>query len=376
MATPRPSLAQINDRIQGDIKAKIGSQASFLRRSWIGIMGRVFAGAIHLLYGYIQWASRQFFVATADEESIIKKASLYGINRNAASVASGAVSFKGLPGITIIPGTVVARNDGQRYESVGYTDILPNTGINPTPTAVPVKAILPGSIANTLIGASFILESPIAGVEELVTVTSEIKDGTDLETIQSLVDRYETRIQKTPQGGAKNDYENWAKEVPNVGQVKVYGPGDIFNTTTSFVPPVGEVWVYFAEAQSDAQPTQNRIDQVRDYLTIKKPITAILKVFGIKNKVIPIKIKLKVTPGYTQAQAELDIFNSLKDLVDDVATPLSILYLSQINEAISRPISEFSHELELPAANVQLGIDEIGKIDKLTPGNFIVTLLP
>lgn len=371
MATPRPTLEQINDRIQGDIKAKIGSQASFLRRSWIGIMGRVLAGAVHLLYGYIQWASRQFFISTADEESVIKKASLYGIFRKPASLASGAVTFTGTPGITLIPGTVVVRNDGQRYETTQYVDI----GVGPT--AVPVKAILPGSNGNSPVGQNFILESPIAGVDELQTVSSEIKDGTDLETIPDLIRRYEIRLQKTPQGGAKADYEQWAGEIFGIGQVKVYGPGDISLAIgqQAFIPPVGEVWVYIANLDGIVTPTQSKIDEVQAHLNIKRPVTATVRVFGIKNRIIPIQIRVKPSPGSTLELAKADIANNLIDLFDDLATPLSTVYLSQITEAISRPVSEFNHELILPAANVELGIDEIGKIDVNSPTNFSVTLL-
>lgn len=359
MAYVRPTLEEINSRISADIKAKMGTQATFLRRSWIGVFGRVLAGACHLLYGYISHSIRQYFVVSADEDSIIKKASLYGITRTPASLAFGAVSFTGTADIIVPVGTVLVNAEGYRYET---TTQVPLTG---APTVITVRAIDPGSAGNMEVGEKLTLESPRAGIDDEQTVSSSIQNGADLETMESLITRYTNRIQKIPQGGSKYDYFQWAKEIPNVGHVVVYVPGEIsaIRKSNDFVPPVGEVWVYFTEGQTFAQPTPSRVKQVQDHLNIKKPVTATVQVFGIKRKVIPFNISVRLAPGSNIAQARIDIQNSLIDLFEEQAIPTSTVFKSQIDEAISRSTAELDHTLITPAGNVVIGIDEIGVID-------------
>lgn len=368
----RPTLEQINERIQADIKAKMGSQATFLRRSWIGVFGRVLAGACHLLYGYIAHSIRQFFIVSADEDSIVKKASLYGINRIPASLAFGAVAFKGTPGVNIPLGTVVLRSDGTRYVTTLSMDL--GTG----DTNIPVRAVDPGKSGNAPLDTVMTLESPRAGVDDDQVVTSTITNGADLEPIEDLIARYTNRIQNIPQGGAKADYLHWAKEVPNVGLVKVYVPGEItaIRKSNDFIPPIGEVWVYFSEKDSTVQPSPTKIGQVLDYLNVKKPVTATVRAFGIKYRVIPFNIQVKLAAGSPLSQARIDIQNALFDLLEEQAIPTSTVFLSQINEAISRSSAEIDHTLITPISNVTMGIDEVGILDPINPANFVVTQIP
>lgn len=356
----RPTLDQINARIQADIKAKIGTQASFLRRSWLNIFGRVLAGAVHLLYGYIQWAVRQLFIVSADDESVIKKAALYGLARKAPAFASGMASFTGTAGVTVPSGTIISTADGVRYQTTVAKDLVVG------PTVIAIRAMASGESGNLDTGEALILESPLAGVNDEVTVFSTVSGGADIESIDALKARYLTRVQRPPQGGSKADYELWAKELPFVGLVMVYAPGEISSIggTANFIPPVGEVWVYFANPESTATPSQAEIDQVQAYLNVRKPVTATVQVKGIVNRLIQIAVAIKPSATSTLTLAKQDVKNALKDMIGEQALPTATLYLSQINEAISRPSTEIDHTVSIPAADIVMGVDEIGKLDE------------
>lgn len=366
MSYPRPTLNQINARVQGDIKSKIDTKSSFLRRSWVNVFGRVMSGMVHTLWGYLQWIARQNFIVSADEESIIKKASLYGISRKPPAYAAGAAYFTGTPGVTIPSGTVISRADGVRYQTTVDIDL------SAYPTAIPVKALEHGENGNLGADEALILESPIAGVNEEQVVSSAIRNGADIENINSLISRYTARVQRPPQGGSKVDYEMWTRELSNIGQVRVYSPGEIsfLNGTPNFVPPVGEVWVYFSEVNAIATPVAERIIAVQRYLDIKKPVTATVRVFGIKNRLIAFNVKVKTAVNSTLSLARIDIRNVLIDLLDEQAIPTATVFLSQINESISKPSSEVDHVLITPSNSLVMGIDEIGKLDE---SNFVVT---
>lgn len=205
------------------------------------------------------------------------------------------------------------------------------------------------------------LDSPLGGVDDEATVTEAITGGAELETFESLKTRLLLRQQKPPQGGAKSDYEAWAKELFDVGTVKVYGPGEI-NDNTAFIPPVGEVWVYFSTADGET-PSGPAVQVMQDHLDARKPLTATVVVEGTVVRYLEIAVAIKPSATSTFNLAKEDIKNNLIDLLDDVGIPTATVYLSQINEAISRPSSELNHTLLTPVADVVLDIDEIAKLD-------------
>lgn len=352
----RPTLKDIVDRTLADITASLGTQASILRRSWTSIFARAFSGAVHLLYGYIQWAKDQFFVDTAEDDSMIQKAAIYGITRIPASYASGQIIVTGLPSTLVPAGTYFKRQDGQRYVSTL------DTSLNLGPTNITVRADEAGELANYSAGSALAMESPIGGVDNTATVSIDnpIELGNDLETLPSLKERYLLRVQNPPQGGSKADYVSWAKEVPGIGLTKVYTPGEI--STSPFNPPVGTVEVYFLDAGSNATPSSGRIAQVQAYLDLKKPVTATVRVYGISRQAINFSIRAKPSIGYTFSQMAQDIIAEITDLLNLEGKPGETIHLSNINEAISRPVSEGYHFLDNPSSDVTLAYNQLGVI--------------
>ena len=101
MPFERPTLTIIINRIQNDIETRLSDVGTLLRRSLLKILARVFGGAIHLLYGYIDYQSDQIFVTTADTSGLDKIATEYGKTRNAATYATGQGTATGTAGTTI-----------------------------------------------------------------------------------------------------------------------------------------------------------------------------------------------------------------------------------------------------------------------------------
>ena len=61
MPFTKPTLQEIVDRIDSDIQSRITGATTFLRRSILKVLGRVLAGAIHLLYGYLEFQKDQLY---------------------------------------------------------------------------------------------------------------------------------------------------------------------------------------------------------------------------------------------------------------------------------------------------------------------------
>lgn len=117
MPLDRPSLHTLQTRIEGDIESGIDASAPLLRNSVLRVLARVFAGAVHLLYGLIVWVSRQVFPDTAEAEYLERWAGIYGISRIPATFASGRLTLTGANGTVIPAGTVFVADGDLEYIS-------------------------------------------------------------------------------------------------------------------------------------------------------------------------------------------------------------------------------------------------------------------
>jgi uncharacterized phage protein gp47/JayE len=356
MPFTRPSLQQIIERILADISLKLGERSSILRRAWTRVWAIVFAGAVHMLYGFIDWVKDQFFIDSADDEYVIKEADFYGIIRGAAEFAYGIIDVTGVPGAPLPAGSVFVNSAGTRYITQALVEM---TG---SPVEVSVKCAEVGIKGNMVAGSALELESPIAGIESLAEVNADdpIELGADLETMDSLKARLSSRMKNPPQGGSRDDYETWAREESGLGEVAVYTPGEI--SSNPFIPPHGHVYVYFSEQGSTDTPSPAKVAAVKAKIVAKMPVTARVEVFGIEF--VPITFVIEATPslGFTFDQMVSDIQAELVDLFSDSAKPYAVLSLANINEAISRPISEQTHILTTPSSDVEFGYNQMGVV--------------
>ncbi len=65
-----------------------------------GVLATVWAGAVHMLHGHLDWLSLQLFADTAEREFLLKQASLYGITPTPATFAAGTVLATGTDGVS------------------------------------------------------------------------------------------------------------------------------------------------------------------------------------------------------------------------------------------------------------------------------------
>src|SRR4051812_23787483 len=91
MAFTRPTLRELVDRIQADFVSRLPLDGSPLRVSLVYVLARVIAGAAHMLYGALEWLSRQLFADTSDEAALVRQAALYGITKTPATYATATV---------------------------------------------------------------------------------------------------------------------------------------------------------------------------------------------------------------------------------------------------------------------------------------------
>lgn len=349
MAFQRPTLSELIDRIQADFVSRLSLTGAVLRRSVIAVLSRVQAGAVHGLYGYLDYLSRQFFADTAEDEWLLRKAALYGIYPKDAVPATGDVEFTATgTNITIPEGTVVQRDDGAQFATTADLTIASGSG------TVEVEALEPGSDGNTPAAAPVSLVSPIAGIYSQAAVgAGGLVDGSDKESTESVRARLLNRLREPPHGGSAADYVTWALEVAAVTRAWVY---------PNWLGP-GTVGVAFVTDDSDPIiPTPTKVEEVQEYIDTVKPVTADVTVFAPGEYVVDITVELTPDTSAVREAAEAEI----ADMFARVGEPGATIYPSQISEAISLAAGEEHHTLVSPAAPVTPAESEIPVLGTIT----------
>lgn len=343
MSFNRPSLDELITRTTDDVSSRVtGNSGNVLRRSVLGVLSRVFAGLAHLLHGHLDWNSRQLFPDTAESENLERWAAIWGITRNAATYATGTVIFTGQDGAGVPTNTLVALSNGQRY------GVVTGGVISGGSVELAVTAIEAGQAGNVEGGVLVSIVGGLADVNSTATVTAGgMTGGLDAESDDALRERLITRIQQPPAGGAKHDYEAWAKEVTGVKRVWVYpersGPG------TVIVAIEGEVRTSTHLAESSL------VDAVQAHIEEERPVTAQVGVFP--PIIQPLNVTVSVVPDTPAVRAAVEA--ELADMLDRSASPGGIVPISHFYEAISIASGEQDNALISPSANVQADPDSV-----------------
>ncbi|MCU1276555.1 MAG: Baseplate J-like protein [bacterium] len=342
MPFARPTLAALIDRAAADIQARLPGSDARLRRSNLDVLARVHAGAVHGLYGHLDFLSRQIIVDTAEADYLDRWASIWGVTRNPAVAATGSVVFTGANGAIIPAGTSLQRSDG-----AGFTTAADATIVAGTATAT-ASAALPGATGNTDANALLNFSSAVPSVNGQATVgAGGLTQGTDVEEDDSLRARLLSRIQQPPQGGAKADYIAWALQVSGVTRAWPY-PGEL---------GAGTVTLRFVRDDDAGSiiPDAGEVAAVQAYIDARRPVTAALTVVAPIADVLNFTIQL--TPNTAAVQAAVQA--ELQDLLRREAQPGGTLLLSHIREAISVAAGETDSIVTVPAATVVSAVGHI-----------------
>lgn len=348
MPFARPTLTELIDRVITDISSRVtGVDSAVLRRSLLGIVGQSEAGAVHMLYGYLDWIAKQSIIDTAEKEYLERWAAIWKVIRKTAGFAAGQVVFSGNTGSTILNGTIVQRQDGIQYRVLG--DAVFGVG----PLIVPVLALEAGEAGNFGSGLPIFLLSPIAGVQSTGTTTTKLEGGVDVESDERLLARLLARIQQPPHGGASFDYEQWALEVAGVTRVWVY----------PLQMGTGTVTVLFVcDEDVSIIPSPAKVAEVQAYINARRPVTA--QVFVAAPIADPLNMSIKLSPNTTSVQNAVRA--ELADLIDRDSAPGGPILISRLREAVSLAAGENNNQIVTPTADVLYATGHMATLGTLT----------
>ena len=322
--TLRPTLGEIVQRIENDAKARLTEEE--LRRSDVKVLLRVLAGASHGMYNAIAYGIRQMFTDTAEGKYLERKGSLFGMQKRAATTASGTVTFVWTQATDVPLGTLLQSESGYQYATVS----------SPTAEGIAqVEAVNPGAEFNLVAESSLSLVNPIAGITS-ATVTDAIEGGEDEETEESYRERILAHTRTPPRQGTKEDYEMWAKEVPGVGYAWCYPRECEENSVT----------VRILDTEGNF-PDEDLLERTQAYLESKNNALAIVHVVApLEQKV---NFTLKISPDSLALRSAAEA--AIKDLFKREAIPGNTIYLSHMNAVLSAVSGEEDHVIVSPTAN-------------------------
>ena len=335
-----PDLSTLNDQAASSIEAELPGSDARLRRSNLGVLARVMAGFTHGLYGYL----RRFLEECLpwNKGFLLEMwAGIWKIYRKPAVPAEGYATFTGANGAPIDAGTALQTATGQVYETADAAVIAGGAA------QVRVVATAPGKSGNLAAGVQLALINAVAGVASAAVVGSAgITNGSDVEAVDALYDRYLARVRTRANGGSADDYIGWALEVPGV--------------TRAWTVPnwsgIGSVLVLFVrDGDTSALPDAAAIATVQAHIDLVRPVTADVTVAGPQVK--PVNFSISVTPN-TLAVREA-VTSGLDDLFLREADVGATLLLSHITRDISLSPGETDHTLYAPTASIVCAQNEM-----------------
>ncbi|WP_020613096.1 baseplate J/gp47 family protein [Sediminispirochaeta bajacaliforniensis] len=220
----RPSISNLQDRIENDYKSRFTPLSKTVRYDLLTMIGKVDAGIYHQLYGNLVYLARQIFPDTASSDNLRAHWS-DRVPILTAQRASGMVQFSGSVGRSIPAGILLEAPNGQEYYLPEASEIGDEGVINAT-----VKASTNGSDGNQDQGTELTIISNVPkGIEDTTIVLEDsITGGVDAESDDEYLIRVLNYIRNSSRYGKPGDFAAWAIdasiEVEQAWEFKNYGP--------------------------------------------------------------------------------------------------------------------------------------------------------
>lgn len=364
MAFNRPSLTTIYERIITDFETRISGVGTLLRRSVLRVMARVYAGAVHTLWGYLDYMSKQLFIATAEGDNLDYRAAEYGVARNSGDYAEGSITVTGTNGVVIPAGTQWQSDAGIVYASIEDSTIAAGTAI------VNIKAVTKGNDGNEEAATILTIVASLENVSTSATVGADgLYGGSDEETDDELRNRTLIKKRNAPHGGAQHDYVNWMLEYSGVTRAWVF----------PLYMGAGTVGCAFVRDNDlTIIPNGDEINEVKDYLTshtdpvtgetVGIPVTALPGLFMLDLTALSMDFIIKIYPNTSAVQSAIQ--GELEDLILRDGGPGETIYRSRIIEAIGLAVGEEYSELVSPIIDITASQTQIHTLGTITYADY------
>lgn len=332
------------------------SRAVRSARGMIAHLFRAVSLELREAHDHLAWWGRQYFVDTAEDEFVLRHASIWGVERRTATRAVGAVTVEGTPGTAVPADLELAASDGV---SLVTTETLAIEGGGTV--SIRVQAVAAGTAGNVEAGIRLRPVLPFPEISRVTVDAPGMAGGAAEETPPELAAAVIDRIREPPHGGAAHDYPAWLRAVFDVRAVRVetdwFGRGSV------------GVFVAMRDEAFGREPTEGECEDMLAFLgapgssTGVRPVTAHVAVLPVEIHELDVTVRLRPDTVATRA-AVAEAFERFVATIGDEddagnAGPIgAMIEPSRLSEALSAAAGEYAHDLVAPAARVALDPDQ------------------
>lgn len=347
MSFTRPTVADILDRIRGDVKGVLVDFDPFAPRTAVLALIMSQTAQIHELNGRLERAARNHFGDTAEFDDLVRLAAQEGLTQNLGAKAQGFARFALAAEINPAPtaGLFLVSAAGERYVALTFPWVSSLGSYVPQ-----VQAVESGEKYNLAAGAALDLEEPFTGIApglgQVRPAPAEISGGTNDESVEAFRDRYLLHKRRAPQGGTLTDFERWTFESIANAWTRVF----------AIKPQSGSNLIQIYAVNDAADPAGNAINRVAgDYVTAfnyidadnRRPLCADVQVDP--PTLVPLNPAITLVPNTSAVQNAVK--SQIVEFLIRTSTPGGTVVYSQLSEVISRATGETSSLLTSPGAN-------------------------
>ncbi len=322
-----PTLNDLFNSILADIEATYGTPVSTFGKSFLRTMAMVQAAKLKIYYYAIAKVQKNVWVDFADTEAnggTLERFGRVKLNRDPFPAQAGQyeVIVNGNIGSTITASTTFKSNDDSA--NPGKLFILDAEYILIAEIDnITLRALESGIDSKLEIGNKLTGTQPIAGVNKLVEVNSEVIQPQAAEDIELYRQRAIDAYRLEPQGGAASDFRLWAADAQGVQQSYPYA-----KTGES-----GEVNLFVEATIADSidgkgTPSQQLLDDVEEVVELDPDNTRPIEERGRRPlgvflvNYLPVIIKgidiiIEDFVGLTP-EIETQLFNAIELTINDI----------------------------------------------------------
>ena len=326
-----PTTEEINNRIISDIESSIGQSTPLMAKALNRVLAFALSGVFTILYKFGQWAIKQIFTITQDDDSLELKGDQYDIARKIAVAAELTAGFTG-DNDTIIPvGQQFRGNSNGLLYSAQSTEIIAG-GV----AVANVLCLTSGEDSNLVNGSIITILQPIAGLDNQATISATVTEGEDQEAIEDYRARISEREKTPPQGGALIDYVIWAKEVAGITRAFAWGHREEASI------PEGRVYVYpLNDGEASRIPSAPKLTEVQEY--IDDPTRA------------PMQVVIINVPAMTEVVFDIDV-----SALDPDTAEIQAAFAENVEAyLLEREPQQFTDQLDVKNVISRSGIEAI-----------------
>lgn len=303
--------------------------------------------ALELAQAYVQLDQvlNLGFAPTTSGPYLDYRGAEHGLQRKPALPAGGTVVISGTEGTQIPAGSLFATSGGLDFRTTAQVSIGASGE-----AAAAVSAAQAGSAGNIPGGA--ITQIPVA-IPGVTAVTNPLPTtgGADQEKDSDLLNRLLDKVRAPATSGNAAHYQQWALEVPGVGEARVFptwnGPGTV------------KLAVVDADKQPAPAPT---VQAVADHIEAVRPIGASVTVASAEGISIDVGATIALLPGADLSQVQDAFQTALENYLQRIAFQQPYVSYAQVGTLIMEipGVADYTGlSLNGGTANIPVGLTQV-----------------